>query len=153
MRPVAITSKSIPRPSSVVFALLTTPETYPHWLVGCQDIRAVDAGWPEVGTCFHHRVGLAGPITVSDSTRVLEIVESELLVLEARARPLGRARVAFTLEPEGSGTRLSLDEVPIGGLAPLQPALDPLTAKRNERSLSRLASYLDAEQKLTTRLR
>lgn len=150
---MAITKKSIPRPPSVVFAVLATPETYPHWLVGCQDIRDVDAGWPEVGTCFHHRVGLAGPITVSDSTKVLKISEPDLLVLEARARPLGRARVTFTLEPEGPGTLLSLDEVPIGNLAPLQPALDPVTAKRNERSLSRLTSYLDAEQKLSTRLR
>ena len=48
--------RTIPHPRHRVFATLVTPETYPMWLVGAKHIRAVDDGWPAVGTKFHHRV-------------------------------------------------------------------------------------------------
>lgn len=129
-----------------VFAVLMTPETYPFWLVGCQAIRAVDEGWPEVGTAFHHRVGLVGALTVADRTKVIAVEAPHLLDHEVRARPLGRGRVTFRLEPAGDGgTALVMDEVPIGGLGPLQPLLDPVTDRRNQRSLTLLGDYLDAD--------
>ena len=65
--------RHLPHPPETVFTALTTPETYPFWLVGCQAIRAVDPGWPAVGTAFHHRVGVIGAVTVADSTKVLEV--------------------------------------------------------------------------------
>ena len=34
---------------TTVWEALLEPETYPHWLVGAQDIRAVDAAWPARG--------------------------------------------------------------------------------------------------------
>jgi uncharacterized protein YndB with AHSA1/START domain len=129
-----------------VFAALTTPETYPLWLVGCQDIRAVDDGWPMPGTAFHHRVGLVGPLTVADNTKVLEVSNPDRLVLEVRARPFGRGKVTFTMVEEDGGTRLTLEEVPIGALAPTQPLLDPITVKRNAASLSNLADFLEADR-------
>jgi len=150
---MARTTITLSHPVDVVFATLTTPETYPCWLVGAQEIRAVDEGWPAPGTRFHHRVGLVGPLTVADSTKVLEVDEPERLVLEVRARPLGRGRVIFTLAPDGAdGTMLTLDEVPIGLLAPLQPVIDPVTARRNEQSLRNLAGLLDADRALEERL-
>jgi uncharacterized protein YndB with AHSA1/START domain len=146
---MAVTQKSMRHPRAVVFAALTTPETYPQWLLGCQDIRAVDKGWPGPGTKFHHRVGLVGPVTVSDSTMVLEVDDPERLVLEVRARPLGRGQVTFTLRATSDGgTLLTIDEVPIGLLAPLRPVLDPVTARRNEKSLGDLAAFLDADRAL-----
>lgn len=144
---MATVRRSIARSPEDVFATLLTPSTYPDWLVGCQDIRAIDADWPAVGSKFHHRVGLAGPLTVADSTEVLEIEEPSLLVLEARARPLGRARVRFELRSEGTAssprTLVTLDEVPLGLLSPAQPAIDVLTAPRNVRSLQRLAELVE----------
>src|SRR5688572_6554946 len=134
---MAVTRRSLAHPPEKVFAALTTPETYPLWLVGCQQIRDVDEGWPDPGTCFHHRVGLVWTLTVADSTKVLEVEAPTRLVLEVRARPLGRGRVAFTLEAPSDGTTiLTLDEVPIGALGPLRPLIDPVTARRNERSLT-----------------
>lgn len=146
---MAVTQKWMSHPRDVVFAALATPETYPLWLVGCKDIRAVDEGWPAPGTRFHHRVGLVGRLTVSDSTKVLEVDAPALLALEVRARPFGRGRVIFTLQATSEGgTLLTIDEVPIGLLAPLRPLLDPVTAHRNEKSLADLADFLDGDRAL-----
>ena len=144
---MATVSRTIKVPLSDVFDALRTPETYPHWLVGCRAIRDVDDDWPAVGSAFHHRVGLVGPLTIADLSKVLEIDEPRRLSLEVRTRPLGRARARFTLTEEQSGaspaTRVELDEVPIGLIAPTRPLVDPLIAKRNRASLANLAAYLE----------
>ncbi|QXC62237.1 SRPBCC family protein [Aquihabitans sp. G128] len=142
---MATVHHTIALPVSAVYGALTTPETYPHWLVGCRDIRSVDAAWPAPGSKFHHRVGLVGPITLADNTKVLERVDDEVLSLEVRARPFGRGRATFTLAAgtDPSSTVVELDEVPIGLLAPTKPLADPLISRRNERSLSNLAAYLE----------
>ena len=147
---MALITRILPASPPEVWAVLTTPETYPLWLVGCQHIRAVDEGWPNVGTSFHHRVGLFGPVTVADHTTVIEVEDGQRLALEVRARPLGRGRVTFTVGPEpgGGGTRLTMEEVPLGPIAPLQPVLDPVTLRRNNRSLERMAQYLEANHRL-----
>ena len=141
---MSVVSKRIDRPIEDVFAALVTPVTYPSWLVGCKEIRAVDDGWPAVGTRFHHCVGVAGPVTVADSSRVEAIEAPHRLVLEVRARPVGRGQVTFTLEQQapGSSTTLTVDEVPVGRLAVLRPLLAPLVMARNERSLTRLEEHL-----------
>ena len=150
---MALSQQLIDHAPATVFRALITPETYPFWLVGCRDIRAVDEGWPSPGTAFHHRVGLFGPVTVADNTVVVEVVEPERLVLEARARPFGRARVTFRLEPEGqAGTHLVVEEVLMGRLTPLRPVLDLPTRLRNDRSLANLADYLGAGRLLTENL-
>ena len=101
-------SRTIPARIDTVFATLIDPDTYPDWLVGCQDIRAIDDDWPTVGSCFHHKVGLGGPIVVADSTEVLAIEPAVLLSLEVRSRPLGRGRATFKLESTANGEGLSL---------------------------------------------
>lgn len=142
---MATVTRTIGVPTDRVFAALVEPRTYPDWLVGCQDIRAVDDTWPAVGGRFHHRVGLAGPITVADHTEVLEVEEDRLLSLEVRARPLGRGRATFRLAPGATAgtTEVTLDEVPIGVLAPTEPLAAPLIVHRNRRSLARLADLLE----------
>lgn len=140
-------------PPAIAFEALIRPQTYPEWLVGAREIRAVDADWPQVGSLFHHRVGLVGPLTVADSTKVLAIDAPHRLVLEVRARPFGRGRVEFTLEDVpppagGSCTRISIDEVPIGMLASAAPALDPLIIGRNTVSLNALVAYLNTPSTL-----
>lgn len=145
---MAVVRQVIERPVIAVYAALTTPETYPHWLIGCRDIRGVDADWPAPGSKFHHRVGLGGPITVADNTKVVEQTDDALLSLEVRARPFGRGRATFTLTagPEAGSTVVELDEVPIGLLAPTKPLADPLINRRNARSLRNLADYLERGQ-------
>ena len=55
--------------------VVSDPTTYPDWLVGAVEIVAVDDAWPEPGSSFRHRVGIAGPLTTSDTTTV-ELVEA-----------------------------------------------------------------------------
>ncbi|CAN5814509.1 hypothetical protein BH24ACT3_BH24ACT3_15120 [soil metagenome] len=127
-----------------VFAVLTDPETYPQWLVGAKDIRAVDDGWPAVGSRFHHRVGL-GPLHIDDTSTVLEIDEPHLLVLGVRATVLLKAVVRFTLTPSAGGTDVEMVEEPayrlIGNL--VRPLLDPATHGRNAVSLETLAELAE----------
>lgn len=127
-----------------VFAALADPRTYLHWLVGARELRAVDPEWPAPGSSFHHRVGLFGPLTIADRSTSCAIHAPELLVLEVRARPLGRARVAFRLREDGpSLTTVSFSEEPIGPAQVLAPVAAPLAALRNARSLDALDRYLE----------
>jgi uncharacterized protein YndB with AHSA1/START domain len=140
---MSTTRRRIDAPVEDVFAALTDPHTYPHWLIGAQDIRDVDDGWPAPGTRFHHRVGLGGPLTVDDSTKVLAIDAPHRLDLEVRARPLGRGRASFRLGRDGQGTQVVLEEHPLGALSRLEPLLAVPTRLRNGRSLGALAELVE----------
>jgi uncharacterized protein YndB with AHSA1/START domain len=122
-----------------VFAVLSDPESYADWVVGSHSIRDADPNWPAVGTRFHHRVG-AGPLTVNDHTEVLEADPPRRLLLRARARPLGTAKVELVLAPRAGGTHVTMTEVagdPLSKLA-LNRLTDPLVHRRNRESLRRL---------------
>lgn len=148
---MATVHRTIRRPRAEVFEALVTPPTYPNWLVGCRKMRAVDASWPEVGSRFHHTVGLVGPLTVDDHSEVLAIADGVELSLEVRALPFGRGRATFRLADgtEPGTTNVTLDEVPIGTLAALRPALDPLVARRNEASLAALAEHVESGHRIS----
>ncbi|MEJ7583249.1 MAG: SRPBCC family protein [Acidimicrobiales bacterium] len=132
-----------------VFDVLLDPRTYPDWLVGAQAIRSVDDDWPAVGSKFYHRVGLAGPVTIPDHSKILAIEPPHLFVLEVRVRPFGRGRSEFRLAPDTDAdgralTRIELDEVPIGSLTPLTPVFEPLIRARNIASLNGLVAFLNS---------
>lgn len=145
---MAVVGQIVARPAASVFAVLLDPETYPEWLVGCRDIRRVEPDWPAPGSRFHHRVGLGGPLTVADSTVVLDVEDDARLVLEVRARPFGRGRATFAIAAgdDGATTTVTLDEVPIGLLSPTRPLADPFIARRNAQSLRNLAAYLERDE-------
>ncbi len=136
------------RPIDEVYDALADPETYPTWLVGCRTIRSIDDDWPVAGSHFHHRVGLVGPLTISDSTQSLEVERPSHLALEVRFRPAGRGRVDFWLADDpapggGARVRIDMDEAPIGPLAPVAPVLAPLIESRNRASLNSFVAYLN----------
>jgi uncharacterized protein YndB with AHSA1/START domain len=127
-----------------VFSVLADPSSYGHWVVGSDTVRHADAGWPAVGTRFHHRVGF-GPLKVNDHTEVLESDPPRRLVLLAKARPLfGTARVELDLERRGGGTLVTMVEdagdpltkMVIDG--PARPLTHLLIRRRNDTSLRRL---------------
>jgi uncharacterized protein YndB with AHSA1/START domain len=122
-----------------VFGVLADPFLYPQWVVGCKEVRRVDGDWPELGATFHHSVGL-GPINVRDSTSVVESQPAQRLVLHARARPTGVARVELDLAVVGGGTRVAISERPIVGPPALlhNPIQDWFIDRRNRDSLRRL---------------
>jgi uncharacterized protein YndB with AHSA1/START domain len=122
-----------------VFEVLADPESYGHWVVGSKHIRDADPGFPKLGTRFHHTVGF-GPLTVKDHTCVEEVDPPRKLVLRAKARPLGTARVTLHLRPEGAGTKVIFVEDPADRLTAFvfQPLTHLIVRGRNVESLRRL---------------
>jgi uncharacterized protein YndB with AHSA1/START domain len=130
----------IDRPIQQVFDELLVPDNFGEWVVGAKRIRGTSGNWPSEGAKFHHTVGV-GPLKISDTTEIEEIEAPEHLVLDARAWPLGDARVDLTLvsTTENSTLVIMVEEV-VGGPAKLIPA--PINERmihlRNRRSLRRL---------------
>jgi hypothetical protein len=126
-----------------IFAVLLDPYSYPEWLVGARRIRSVDETWPEPGSAFHHVVGF-GPITVADSTRIVQASAPALLELDVRARPFGRARTRFAVVAlDHARSDLALEETPTSPvLRLLTPVLDAGIAVRNDASLKRLRAVV-----------
>ena len=129
----------IDAPPERVFEVLSDPDSYGYWVVGSKYIRNAEPDWPAQGSKFHHTVGL-GPIEVDDYTRVLEVDAPRLLKMKAKARPLGTAIVTLEIEPEGTGSRVTMTEDAGDTLTAF--VFNPLThlavRGRNTESLDRL---------------
>ena len=85
---------------SEVFAVLANGWNYSGWVVGTSHMQAVEEAWPAAGSRLFHRSGV-WPAALSDETSVEQCRTDELLVLTARVRPLGEARITIT--PRGRG--------------------------------------------------
>lgn len=133
----------VPAEPAKVWKVLADGWTYPLWVVGATHMRAVDAGFPAVGTRLHHSVG-AWPAQIQDRTEVLACEPERLLELKAHAWPSGAARVRITLSPEPGGTRVAMDERAEAGPAALIPgvAQQAMLVPRNKESLARLDSVV-----------
>jgi uncharacterized protein YndB with AHSA1/START domain len=130
-----------PVPIKQVFAVLADPKTYGYWVVGSDSIRDADASWPAAGAKLHHRVGV-GPFKLNDNTEVLEVTEPVHLVLQARARPLGTARVVLDLVDLGDRTQVTMVEGPGDRFSRLlhNPIADFVLRRRNDEALRRLGT-------------
>ena len=126
-------------PPQAVWDALADPASYGFWVVGSKTVRDADATWPAPGSRFHHTIGV-GPFTVKDHTESLDAQPPRLLVLRAKGRPLGMARVTMEMTPKDGGTLVRMTETADGPTAVL--ALNPLvhlfTKARNAESLMRL---------------
>jgi uncharacterized protein YndB with AHSA1/START domain len=138
------TTIHIAAPPERVFEVPADPYTYEHWVVGCKKIRGVEGNWPEAGSTFHHQVGI-GPITVRDSTTSVECSRPHRLVLHARARPTGVARVEIEFHHSNGGTEVIMIEFPVEGpMAVLHnPIQDWLIDRRNRETLRRLKRLVE----------
>ncbi len=123
---------------------LTDAWVYTSWVVGATHIRDVDASWPEPGSKLHHTVG-PWPLTIKDFTTVVEADPPRRLVLNARAWPVGEARIEITLEPVPDGTEVTMAEWPVRGPGAWgrNPLMDALLRARNRESLGRLAALAE----------
>jgi uncharacterized protein YndB with AHSA1/START domain len=130
---------SISAPPERVFAVLSDPSAYGDWVVGTKAVPEADATWPEPGASLRYVAG-AGPVRFSDRTRVLGSEPPHRLELLAEAGPMPAASITIELEPEGDGTRVTLDERPAQPLLGL--AMGPLghfaLSRRNQVALRRL---------------
>jgi hypothetical protein len=88
--------------------------TYSQWVVGNTRMRAVDPLWPAPGSQIYHTLGI-WPLMINDETTVETCAPQAELVLLAKARPFGGARITLRLFDTQNGSRIEMAEVPIGG--------------------------------------
>jgi hypothetical protein len=127
-----------------VWDVLADGWTYSQWVVGNTRMRAVDPPWPEPGSKIHHTIGV-WPIVLNDETEVESATPIEELVLHAKGRPFGGARITLRLYDTLDGCRIEMAEVPLGGplnLLPRRVAL-ALAYPRNRECLARLAALAE----------
>jgi uncharacterized protein YndB with AHSA1/START domain len=139
-------SATIPAPIKRVFAVLADPRSYAEWVVGAHSIRDADGTWPAVGAKLHHRIG-AGPFKLNDNTEVVAVTKPTRLVLHARARPFGTARVELDLLDLGpAGTQVTMVEEPDDRVSRLlhNPLTDAILHRRNTAALARLGKLAGA---------
>lgn len=118
--------------------------TYSQWVVGNSRMRAVDANWPAAGATIHHSIGV-WPLLLNDETVVEKSVAPEELVLYAKGRPFGNARIVLRLSDIPQGCRVEMQEFPVGGLAAVLPSRlsDMAVYPRNRETLRRLAAVAE----------
>jgi uncharacterized protein YndB with AHSA1/START domain len=141
---MATTHAQIAASPNEVFAVLANPRNYGDWVVGSDTIRDADPTWPKVGSRFHHRVGF-GLLKIHDHTEVLEVDAPHRLVMHARARPLGTAKVTMLLTERDQGTHVTMIEVAGDALSALvlNRLTDPLIHLRNVQALRRLKRIVE----------
>lgn len=144
---MAEVSGHIAAPPEQVWATLADGWLYSAWVVGTSKIRAVDPGFPAVGTKIHHAFGL-WPLLVQDETEILECSPTQRLVLQARGRPMGEATTAIDLTPADGGTAIRFAETPTKGPGAWvhNPLADAFLAKRLRECLARLASLVEGRR-------
>lgn len=127
-----------------VFAILADPERYAEWVVGASRVRDADSTWPAPGSKLHHSVGVE-PVTIDDSTEVIECEAPERLVLLAHLGPLGSFRVELVLRDDGGSTHVTMHEVAVEGVSKLaEPVTSAGVAARNSISLGRLKELAES---------
>jgi uncharacterized protein YndB with AHSA1/START domain len=141
---MATTHTQIAASPDEVFAALANPENYSDWVVGSDTVRDADPAWPKVGSRFHHRVGF-GLLKVNDHTEVLAVDPPHRLVMRARARPLGTAKVTMLLAGRDGRTDVTMIEVAGDRLSrlALNRLTDPLIHVRNVEALRRLKRIVE----------
>jgi NAD(P)-dependent dehydrogenase (short-subunit alcohol dehydrogenase family)/uncharacterized protein YndB with AHSA1/START domain len=123
-----------------IFAVLADAERYPDWVVGASHVVDQDADFPAPGTRFRHRVGMR-PFVLTDHTEVLEADPPHLIVLKAKARPLGTARVEIRVVAGAGGSEVAMTETPddrLSALVATNPVAELALRLRNAEALSRL---------------
>jgi uncharacterized protein YndB with AHSA1/START domain len=141
---MATTRTQIAASADEVFAVLANPENYGDWVVGSDTIRDADPTWPKVGSRFHHRIGF-GLLKVNDRAEVLAVDPPRRLVIHAKARPLGTAKVTMVLTERDGGTDVTMVEVAGDRLSrlALNRLTDPLIHLRNVEALRRLKRIVE----------
>ncbi len=140
---MAVNEIDVLAPPQAVWDVLADPQAYAEWGLGTKRVRGADDGFPAAGTRLYHTIG-AGPLTLSDSTAVVEAEPPERLVLDAKAGPLGSARVTVTLHERDGGPRIVLAERGSRGPSRLRgPAGELVLRGRNRWSLERLKEIVE----------
>jgi len=127
-----------------VWDVLADGWKYTNWVVGTSHMRAVEAAWPAVGSRLFHAAGV-WPMLTRDETQVEQVDPGRKLVLTARGRPIGEARVELELEDAGDGCHIIMRETPVAGPGSWlhNPVTEALLVRRNHESLARLVALAE----------
>ena len=134
-------SRSVAAPAEAVWAVLADGWFYATWVVGASRVRTVDDAWPHPGSRLHHSFG-PWPAVISDTTVVEGAQEPHHLVLTAKGWPMGEARVAIDIVPDGPGrctVSIAEDAVSGPGKVVPMPVRQAMILPRNREALRRLA--------------
>jgi hypothetical protein len=137
---VARTEHVISTTPDRVFAILADGWTYSDWVVGTAHIRDVDPDFPAPGTTIHHKAG-PWPLSLRDTSTVLDFEPDRMLLLRIGLWPLGEGRVRITLTPVGTtATRVTMvEDFHDGPLRWLRNTINDVALHfRNKESLRRL---------------
>jgi short-subunit dehydrogenase/uncharacterized protein YndB with AHSA1/START domain len=152
--PRATISRDVAAPAEAVWQVLCDGWTYATWVVGASRVRDVDPDWPAVGSRIHHAFG-PWPAVIEDYTRVESATPDRSLILTARGWPIGEARVAIRIEPEGAERcTVSIREDAVAGPGsrlPL-PVRQMVIAPRNKETVYRLALIAEGRHRNAQRL-
>jgi uncharacterized protein YndB with AHSA1/START domain len=121
---------------------------YSQWVVGNSRMRAVDRNWPAPGSKIHHTIGV-WPLVINDETEVESWEPMRELVLRAKTRPFGGARITMRLfDTDDGGCRIEMAEVPVGGPLSLVPRRLALAFAwpRNRECTARLAALAERRE-------
>jgi uncharacterized protein YndB with AHSA1/START domain len=131
-----------------VWEVLADGWSYAGWVVGTHRIRAVEPGWPAVGTKIHHSAG-SWPLLINDETEVVEAEPGHSITLQARGWPFGEATVTVGLTLKGYGTLIEISEDVTAGPSRIvpQPLRQLGIAPRNTETLRRLAFLAERHQR------
>lgn len=131
--------RRIDAPPSAVWEVLSDGWLYPSWVVGAARMRDVDEAWPAQGAKLHHSVG-NWPFLLDDKSEVLESVPLQRLRLKAHGWPAGAAEVLVDIEPDGTGSLVTIREDAVAGPGALvpRPARQAAIVPRNKEALRRL---------------
>jgi uncharacterized protein YndB with AHSA1/START domain len=136
---VSVNETTIDATPQQVWDVLADGWLYPLWVVGATRMRAVDDGWPQVGTRIHHSAGV-WPAIINDETVVLSADPSRCIELRAKGWPMGEADVKIELEAADEGTLVRIREDAATGPGRLGPGplREPMLRWRNTETLRRL---------------
>lgn len=141
---MAVNTTRINASRAQTFEVLSEGWLYSNWVVGTSHMRAVEAEWPARGSRLYHASGV-WPVAMRDDTIVEEMEPDRRLVLLARGRPFGEARIVLELEDDGDGTRVTMRETPVKGPGQwLHNALsEAVLVRRNTETLARLTALVE----------
>ncbi|WP_409239900.1 SRPBCC family protein [Streptomyces sp. PA5.6] len=131
---------------ATVWSVLADGSRYAQWVVGTASSTPVRGHWPQVGAALRYEVRL-GPLRATNETVVRRCEEGTVLELEAKAGPLGTARIALEVRPWGEHSLVTVDEHPLRGAAGAlhNTAVEALIQIRHRAMLARLAKVCETQ--------
>ncbi|MFD3625320.1 SRPBCC family protein [Streptomyces sp. DSM 116494] len=129
-----------------VWAVLEDGTRYADWVVGTSSSEPVRGHWPQLGSAIAYEIRL-GPVSLCNETVVRRCVPGEVLELEAKAGPLGTARIAIEVHTWGDHTLVKVDEHPLRGAGGRvhNAAVEALIQIRHRAMLARLAAICETD--------